>query len=261
MSIQAFIFIQRLDRNAPPNPGPDDLPRQNARLRADYRSTQHAYVIAKADLSADDAIIFNGNAAADAGLGRDHDAFTDVAVVSDVDHVVDLRPTPDTRATQRRAIYAGVCSQFDVVFDYHCADLGKLVVTHFTAHIAKTICADNDPGMQEDSAAYGDAVFEENIRMNHAIAADPDVVPDFCAGANLRSVANDGVLTDADKRTDENVSADFGCWRNDRRVVYFRAPLLLWMQNFSDQSESQFWVLCLNPARHVQVCVYRGDKA
>src|SRR5712692_8816581 len=118
MRVQTFVFLERLNRNAPPNTRADDLSRQNPGLRADHGAALHAYVIAKADLPADDAVIFDRDAAADAGLRGDDDPLADVAVVTHVDHIVDLGAASDARATKRRAIYTSVHPQFNVVFDY-----------------------------------------------------------------------------------------------------------------------------------------------
>ena len=75
-------------------------------------------MIAKADLAANHAIVFNRYAAADAGLrGNDH-ALADVAVVAHVDHVVELRSASNSCLSQRRAIDASMRAEFNVVFYY-----------------------------------------------------------------------------------------------------------------------------------------------
>src|SRR4030081_3594220 len=123
-------------------------------------------VIAKTNLASDHAIIFNGNAAANARLRRDYHAFADVTVVTDVHHVINLRAAADARATQRRAIDAGVSAQFDVVFDQHGPNLGKLVITRLAAYVTETIRANDNARMEDDAIAYGYAIFQENVRMN-----------------------------------------------------------------------------------------------
>ena len=60
VSIQSFVLVERLNRYSPPHPRTDNLPWQNACLRSNYRSALHENVIAKSNLAADDAIIFDG---------------------------------------------------------------------------------------------------------------------------------------------------------------------------------------------------------
>src|SRR5438477_10724938 len=117
MRVQAFVIIERLNRNSPPHAGTNNLPRQNARLRAYHRATLHTDVIAEPDLPANHAIIFNRHAAADAGLRSNHNSLAKVAVMTDVDQVVDLRAPADPRAAQSRAIDAGVRAQLNIIFN------------------------------------------------------------------------------------------------------------------------------------------------
>src|SRR5438105_4551193 len=98
MRVQSFVFIQRLNGNAPPNAGTDNLPRQDAGLRSNYGAALHADVIAKADLTANHAIVFYSDAAADTRLRGDHDVLADVTVVTDMDHVVQLCSFSNPRA-------------------------------------------------------------------------------------------------------------------------------------------------------------------
>ena len=65
-------------------------------------------MIAKANLTANDAIIFDGYAAADAGLRGDDHALADVTVVPNVDQVVNLGSPPDACAAKSGAIDTSV---------------------------------------------------------------------------------------------------------------------------------------------------------
>src|SRR6188474_3366449 len=103
MRVHAFVLVQWLDWYSPPNTGTHDLPRQYSRFRSDDRAFLHARVIAESHLSANHGVVFDHDTAADSRLRRNHDALANVAVVPDVDHVVELRSTPDACAAQRRA--------------------------------------------------------------------------------------------------------------------------------------------------------------
>ena len=108
-----------------------------------------------------------------------------------MDHVVELRPFPNPRATERAAIDSSVRAQLDVVFNNYRADLRKLVITHFAANITKAIGADDNSRVKNHSVADRHSVFNENIWMDNAVRAEGDVVADFRAGANLGAVADD----------------------------------------------------------------------
>ncbi len=168
-------------------------------------------MIAEADLTADDAVIFNSDAATDAGLGSDHYPFPYVTVVSDMNHVVDLRAAANARPAKSCAIYTSVRPQFDVVFDCHSPDLGKLVITHLAADVAEAIGTNNYTSMENHSIAYRYAVFKENIRMNHAIAADRYVVANFCARANLCPITDGRIFTETNKRANKDIFGNFRC--------------------------------------------------
>ena len=146
-------------------------------------------MIAEANLPSNHTIILDCNAAADSSLRRDHDMLTNVAVVPDVNHIVELGTLPYSGAAQCTSINRRVSAQFHIVFDYDRADLWKFVIAHLIAHIAKAISAYNYARMKYHAIADRDAIFNENIRMNHAIIADPHVVSNLCPGANLRPIA------------------------------------------------------------------------
>src|SRR5437016_6080475 len=237
MRVQTFVFIERLNRNSPPHAGTDNLPRQNARLRAYHRPALHTDVVAESDLTANHAVVFNRHAAADSGLRRDHHPLSNVAVMTDMNHIIEFRAASDSRSSQRAAIDAGVRAQLNIIFNDDRADLWKVVIAQVAAHVPEPIGADDYTGMQNDPVTNRHAVFEKNIRMNQAIASDPYIIPDFRAGANMCAGANDRILADADKSADEDFESNVGIHSDDDRRMSFRRPLLSRIQDFSDQSE------------------------
>ena len=110
------------------------------------------------------------DAAADSRLRGDNDALADVTVMTNVDHVVELRATSDARASERRAIDAGVSADFDVVFDHHSSDLWKLLIAEFVTNVTEAIGADTDAGVKYDAVADRHAVVQNNVRMKHRFA-------------------------------------------------------------------------------------------
>src|ERR1039457_4744971 len=69
---------------------------QDSTLAADHGSGFDAGVIADADLASHDDVVFDGDAAREAGLGGDDYVLSDLAVVANVDEVVDLRALADS---------------------------------------------------------------------------------------------------------------------------------------------------------------------
>src|SRR5689334_7343682 len=210
MRVHALVLLERLHGNSPPNTGPHDFPRQYPGLRADNRALLHARVIAETDLPANHRLVFNHDAAADAGLRGNHDPFPDVAVVTDVHDVVEFRAASDARAAECGAVYAGVRAEFDVVLNYYRADLRKLLVAVIVAHVTKTVSADTHGCVQYDAIAKRDAVVENDVRMQHAVVADRHVRADDDAGFNARRSADARVFTDLDVRADVSRQCDVG---------------------------------------------------
>src|SRR5579864_7553547 len=77
---------------------------QNAALTAEHHSLFDAGVLSNADLAPQHHAVLNHDAAREAGLGRNHNVFAELAVVADVDQVVDLRASTDARFVERAAV-------------------------------------------------------------------------------------------------------------------------------------------------------------
>ena len=204
MGIQTFVFFQRLNWNSPPYPGADNFPRQNARLRSNHGPALHANVIAESYLAADNAVVFDNDAAADAGLPGNDNALADIAVVTDVNQVVEFRAPADARTAQRSAIHTGVRAQLDLVFDHYGADLREFMVALVVAHKAKPVRADHHAGMQNHSIPDGHVVIDDDVGMDDTVAVNLNVVSDAGPGMNLRAHVDAAVFTDGNVRADES---------------------------------------------------------
>src|SRR5262245_19124650 len=126
-------------------------------------------MVAETNLTSNHAIIFNRDAAADASLRCDHDSLSDITVVPDVYHVVQLGAFSDSRPSECPAIDRCVRAQLNVIFDDHRPDLRKLVITHVITNIPESVRADDYARVQDDAIANRDAIFKKDIRMNYAI--------------------------------------------------------------------------------------------
>src|SRR6185295_18762029 len=92
-----------------------------------------------------------------------------------MDHVVELRTAPDSRAAERRAIHARVRANLNVVFDHHRPDLRKLLVSEIVTHVTKTTRTETNTRMQDHTIADRDSVVQHDIRMQHAMIANSDI--------------------------------------------------------------------------------------
>src|SRR5215813_7180154 len=171
-------------------------------------------MIAEPNLSADDAIILDRDAAADAGLRSDDNPLADITVVTDVNQVVQLCPFTDSRSPERSAIDCGVRTHFNIIFDDYRADLRKLVIAEIAANVAEAVGADYHAGVQNDAIADRYTVFEEHVGMYYAVVSNGYLVADLRARANLGPIANGRTFADTDKGADKHVLAD-GCVRGD----------------------------------------------
>src|SRR5262245_43595726 len=104
MRVQSLVLVEWLNGNSPPHSGPHNFSGQHAGFRSDHGAALHANVIAKADLTSNHAVIFNCHAAADSGLGGDDHALADIAVVSDVNHVVEFGSPANARPAQSTSV-------------------------------------------------------------------------------------------------------------------------------------------------------------
>ena len=82
----------------------------------------------------------------------DEHVFPDIAVVCDLDVIVDLGATADTGLVEGRAINGRVRPDLDIVFEHHAAAMRhRRRPPRSVRHIPKTISADHDAGLQDNS--------------------------------------------------------------------------------------------------------------
>src|SRR5579859_2750770 len=112
-------------------------------------------MFADADLSADDNVIFYGYAAGKSSLSGDNHVLAELAVVADMNQVVDLRAATNARRLQRAAIDGCVCPDLHVIADFKFADLRKFLVPPALgiANIPKSVAAENRTRMDDHAIA------------------------------------------------------------------------------------------------------------
>src|SRR4051812_38378651 len=100
-------------------------------------------MLADADLSANDNLIFYSDAPRKPCLRRDNHVLAKLAVVPDVHQIIDLGAAANSRGFQRSAIYGRVRPDFYVVADFKVADLREFFVppAFGIAYISEAIAA------------------------------------------------------------------------------------------------------------------------
>ena len=231
MGVLAFVFFEGLDGGAPPDAGADYFAGEDAGLGADDGAAFYRDVITEADLAADDAIVFDRDAAGDTGLGSDDAAFAYRYVVADLDEVVDLCAFADAGLAERSAINAGVRSDLDIVFDDDGADLREFdVVFVFVLDVSEAVGADDDSRMEDRTIADFDVIVENTVCVDDGKLHDYDIPTNTHAVVDNRTFANVGSFANGDVSTDI-VSPDIGllkirqssCWMIPRQL--FTLPL------------------------------------
>ena len=127
---EAFqVLTQRTCRYSPNGfSGTHCLPGQNAGFTADDGSCFDPRLFANAGLTADDCVIANNNAAREPGLGRDSDMLPNLAIMANVNQVIELGSISDSRDPQCCPVYTRVRAQFHVIADFNRADLREFFV-------------------------------------------------------------------------------------------------------------------------------------
>ncbi len=139
-----------------------------------------------------------GAGAGDAGERDENHVFADVAVVADVDEVVEFCAAADASFFQRAAVDGAVGADLDVVFYHQCSLLRELRVGAGggIAHVAETVCAEHDAGVHHDAIADCRAGVNHDARIDAAVLADAHACADDGAGFNAGSRANFSSLAD-----------------------------------------------------------------
>jgi len=148
-----------------------------------------ASLVTNAYLTAYGGVMFYYDSARQTSLSCDYDMVADLAVVGDVDHVVELDSIADEGEAQGCAVDAGVGTDLNIVADLDSAHLRELFPFAVHGDEAKTVGTDDRAGMDDRSFTYFDAVVDRNAGMDHRVLADLDVAADAATGVDLDAVS------------------------------------------------------------------------
>ena len=197
-------------------------------------------MIAEPNLPANHHVVFNCHTAADAGLCSNHYALANVAVVSHVDQVVNLRPAANPRLSQRRAIDAGVRAKLNIIFNDDGAPLRKLVVAHVVTDVAEAVGADHQRRHAErhdrQSSRRRKVSRQDATHSRDRPARDRRSLRLLRCASRLRRVS----LAYRDVWADKNCQIDVRSFRNRCRLMHKRFATFWWMQQFGNLGEGKF---------------------
>ena len=162
---------------------------------------------------------------------------TDVAVVCDLHEVVQFHTAANIGRAHRRTVHAGVCADFNVILNADIANLRNLLIALSGRREAKTVGTDDTAGMQNDAIADLAVVIDRHIGIEHAVLPDTGVLLNDDAGVELRTFAHRSALADIDVRTQIDILADGGAFRNHgsrMNAGAFRHSRLIERQKFGD---------------------------
>ena len=130
-------------------------------------------------------------------------------VVGNHDQVVDLDPVPYGRLAKTCAIDGAVCPHFDIITDFHNADLGN-----FGAHalgidmITETVTANDRSVVGDKSLSDANVLAETNVRLEQTNSAQGKIAADYIWADEDRAIAKRNVPSNHAIRTDVHILAD-----------------------------------------------------
>src|SRR3954468_2572115 len=133
---------------------------------------------------------------------------TDMAVVANLDLIVQFHAFFDDGIVQRSTVDGRVCTDLNIIADDDAADLWNFKPASFIHRHAKTICANDYAGMQNDALSDfafmidSDAGMQSRTGSNTSILADETVCADHNLVADFRAAFDDRTGPDAGGRGD-----------------------------------------------------------
>ena len=186
-------------------------------MSSDHSAGFDAGVVANADLSSHDDVVFDRDAAGEAGLGGDDYIFSELAVVADVNEIIDFCALADASFVEGSAVDGRVGSDFDVVFEDETADLRGLLVASClrVADVAEAFTAEDGSGLDDDAIAKMDCGIDGDVGVDAAVRSDRDIVADYCAGADGGFIFDSYVFSDYGAGADGYGVGDPGGFRDN----------------------------------------------
>ena len=163
-------------------------------------------MFADANLSAKHDIFFYRNTAGKACLGGDYHIFSDLAVVANVNQIIDFRASPDAGCVEGSAVDGGVGADLDIVFDFQTSDLRKLFITasRLVTHIAEAVAAKHCAGVDDYAVSKTHARINRHVRIEITTRSDAYVRANYAACSDSRVLSDPRTFADHDSLFNRN---------------------------------------------------------
>src|SRR5579871_1763598 len=124
----------------------------------------------------------------------------DAAIVADMHQIVELGSVANRRDAERGAIDTGICADFDIVADFHPADLREFLIVIAGSDEAKAVGAEYAAGVQHGAVADADVVVNCDVGVEMAVIAQSDAGADHAARPDVATLANTSAGPDGHMR-------------------------------------------------------------
>src|SRR4051812_49006127 len=143
-------------------------------------------MLANAHLSSDHRVVFDHNAAGKSCLRRDNHVLTNLAVVADVDEIIDLCAATNARGLECAAVNSRVCTDLDVILDDETPDLRKLFLSasRGISDVAIAVAAEHGARVHDHAIANARAGIGRHSRVDFAILANDHAASDDTSGTD-----------------------------------------------------------------------------
>src|SRR5215831_15753967 len=122
----------------------------------------------------------------------------DVAVVADMDQIIDLHAILNNCVLQGPAVYHRAGANLDVVSDYHLSEMIDFYRPIFSTCIAKAVATQDCIGMDPYAISHARPRIDDHTQINHTVSPDASFRPDHGIADNDSLFAN--LRTRADRR-------------------------------------------------------------
>lgn len=144
---------------------------------------------------------------------------TDLAVVPDMNQVVEFGPISDARVVQRPAIHARIGADLDIVSDLHASNLRELLVVIRFHDKSESVGADYGTCIQDDPVSQANVAVNLGARFESALKPESRIACDESVSADDGARSDDGPGLDHREWSDLNLITEVSCGIHASRRV------------------------------------------
>ena len=210
--------------------------RGNSRLRTNHRTVADLGMIPHTYLSGQDYIISGAATASDADLGADQVVLADVAVVRDLNKIVDFGPSADACCAVGPSVHGAISTDFYIVFDFDPAELRCRLMMTFDHSVAETVGTQNDTSVQCHTISQNGTWVQNDSWIQLTIASDMTAWHQCYASVEMRSGPHCATVIYRHECIDEAIGMDFCCRVNACGGMDSKRTLqhMGWSKNLTD---------------------------